>query len=634
MVTRISSFSEVLDTQFHKQFRVEGSTTTGLTFGYSSGIVSQQVPVTVAAGTVALTNNATNYVYLTDAPAVAAATSIPGSGVLYVLYEVVTSGGAITTITDFRNVRTLNAVQAAAPTWTELMTALSPSIWYEMDDGPSPYANSGDAPAATTLVDGGSGTPIDQTDLVAVPEQSEAIEMPAFRSGHLRSASGVRLQMSSSPSATGTILLLFRSFGGANDRVLLTDTDAGQQDEGLIVKLENDRMRISFEDSPNAYTVTLAYSVVNVDDDNWHLLTIAQPGDGTGFDVHVDGTDYTSSLVEVAATLSRDSWFDDAFVNSDSLCIGNWDTNSPADWAPVNAVFDEFAYFDGDVLTTTENSDLWDSLSLTANSGFLHTLNEIIADNAAVAHAYLLTNVDGSQSTDAIENLADQTNWSTMTKVTATVAPGYRQAGWRTEGPKSINFDGASNAEYFTVSPAANLPMDSGFGVAIFKTDAAVSGGNDTIFSYTNNTSSDIASINVQPGGAGQLIIRQNTSSNQYNTVVDATGDTPAIDLDDTDWHLVIYNQPKDGNGIEWWLDGTKYIATDSEVTETTTGVATVDDFYDELAAVGVASFGAQDPGTPNGHFDGNIGFFALIEHDITDSEAADLWTAFSGELA
>ena len=81
-------------------FSQEADTTTGLTFGYYGGSVyNGSTNVVTAAGTIALTASATNYVEVDNAGVVHANTVSFTAGRLP-LYTVVTSSGAITTVTN------------------------------------------------------------------------------------------------------------------------------------------------------------------------------------------------------------------------------------------------------------------------------------------------------------------------------------------------------------------------------------------------------------------------------------------------------------------------------------------------------------------------------------------------------
>jgi hypothetical protein len=85
-------------------FANAAGTTTGLTYGYQAGVIrADNVTTAVSAGTVALTNTATNYVEITGAGVVSANTTGFTSG-RFPLCTAVTSGGTIGTITDKRGV--------------------------------------------------------------------------------------------------------------------------------------------------------------------------------------------------------------------------------------------------------------------------------------------------------------------------------------------------------------------------------------------------------------------------------------------------------------------------------------------------------------------------------------------------
>lgn len=78
-------------------------TTTGLTFGYNSGVVrNDNVIATTAAGTIALTDASTNYIEVTPSTGVITTNTTGFTTLRVPLFEVTTSGGAITLVTDRR----------------------------------------------------------------------------------------------------------------------------------------------------------------------------------------------------------------------------------------------------------------------------------------------------------------------------------------------------------------------------------------------------------------------------------------------------------------------------------------------------------------------------------------------------
>jgi len=99
MTTRMLSYGRMVeDAPMSGQHSVDADTTTGLTFGLTGGLIREDAAVaTVAAGTVTLTDNTTNYVKA-FAGAYGTGTT-PDQGLLY---KVTTSGGAITAIVDCR----------------------------------------------------------------------------------------------------------------------------------------------------------------------------------------------------------------------------------------------------------------------------------------------------------------------------------------------------------------------------------------------------------------------------------------------------------------------------------------------------------------------------------------------------
>lgn len=103
MTLRIGANSTILGTQLYAMFQWDPDTTTGLTFGYLSGYINTTGtnPLFIAAGTVVLTDDTTNYVYATTS-AIETAIAIPVDAE-HLLHEVVTASGVITSVTDKRD---------------------------------------------------------------------------------------------------------------------------------------------------------------------------------------------------------------------------------------------------------------------------------------------------------------------------------------------------------------------------------------------------------------------------------------------------------------------------------------------------------------------------------------------------
>lgn len=78
-------------------------TTTGLTFGYKAGVVrNDNVVSTTAAGTIAMTDSTTNYVEVTPSTGAITSNTSAFTTLRIPLFEVTTSGGAITGVVDRR----------------------------------------------------------------------------------------------------------------------------------------------------------------------------------------------------------------------------------------------------------------------------------------------------------------------------------------------------------------------------------------------------------------------------------------------------------------------------------------------------------------------------------------------------
>ena len=100
--TTINPLGRIANSSIGNKFKYDPDTTTGLNFGYQGGrYQADGNEVTVPAGTVTLIDNETNIIQMSlggDITAVA-----QGNEGVFILYKVVTSGGAITTITDLRS---------------------------------------------------------------------------------------------------------------------------------------------------------------------------------------------------------------------------------------------------------------------------------------------------------------------------------------------------------------------------------------------------------------------------------------------------------------------------------------------------------------------------------------------------
>lgn len=102
MVTFLGSNSEVLDTSIYAGFSTDPGNITGLTFALEAGkLTTGSGSTVVAAGTVSLTDDTTNYVYIDSGSVAVGDDTIPASAT-HLLYEVVTASGVITGITDLR----------------------------------------------------------------------------------------------------------------------------------------------------------------------------------------------------------------------------------------------------------------------------------------------------------------------------------------------------------------------------------------------------------------------------------------------------------------------------------------------------------------------------------------------------
>lgn len=103
MTFKVKANSAVIDTYMATTCKTDPSTTTGLTFGYTAGLTSDDdTSSIIAAGTLTLVDNDTNYVYVNQG-SIAVATTLPGT-ISDLCYIVTTASGAITDIEDTRGI--------------------------------------------------------------------------------------------------------------------------------------------------------------------------------------------------------------------------------------------------------------------------------------------------------------------------------------------------------------------------------------------------------------------------------------------------------------------------------------------------------------------------------------------------
>ncbi len=103
MITKVNSTSRILNTSLYGEFGVDGANTSGLNFAVFGGDVTVDLVNNVVAGsTEALTDDATNAVYIDNAFAVGSSLFAALPLTAMALYRVTTVSGAITLVEDLR----------------------------------------------------------------------------------------------------------------------------------------------------------------------------------------------------------------------------------------------------------------------------------------------------------------------------------------------------------------------------------------------------------------------------------------------------------------------------------------------------------------------------------------------------
>ena len=250
-------------------------TTTGLTFGYQAGRVrNDNVVADTSAGTVAMTDNDVNYVEVHPTTGVVSS-NLVGFTTLYVpLFEVTTSGAAITLVTDKRTWASLAGAGGGGHTQNTDTGTSSTSFVLNNTEAGTPSANAsfaverGTSPNVSLrwnettdtweqTVDGTTFTPLGAPDLgtqelckfVSFEDPPEVVNLTA----HTTDSGYVQVDLTSDPDFTSIV----SGLQGMLLRVQYDDSAPDASTNVLFRKIENpvasptESMRVFARDSAN-----------------------------------------------------------------------------------------------------------------------------------------------------------------------------------------------------------------------------------------------------------------------------------------------------------------------------------------------------------------------------------------------
>lgn len=302
-------------------FEYDPNTTTGLTFGYSSGDFFFGGMNNIPAGTVVLSASSTNLVYIDFASGIqiSATTTgnLPSRAASVLLYVVETDASGITSIGDYRNWLTGStidegAVQPVPAALADLISGMDAVLFYNVE-GESTISNTGssDAEDLGSYVDG-------SITQVSSPIGNAAEFDDACYGGAYSLYPNFQSALEGLGS-TGCVAIGFKQDGGAanTDYLFVTLNDSGFQSFKVEWRsngsLSCEMFRSLASDGWNFNTVT-----TGLDDNQWHMILIVQDGT-TGEPIcYIDGVDDNVSV----GNSTTDLWFGDLWAGTDPTRFG------------------------------------------------------------------------------------------------------------------------------------------------------------------------------------------------------------------------------------------------------------------------------------------------------------------------
>lgn len=147
--------------------------------------------------------------------------------------------------------------------------------------------------------------------------------------------------------------------------------------------------------------------------------------------------------------------------------------------------------------------------------------------------------------------------------------------------------------------------------------------GTLTLFDQTNATGSTFIDFRIRSDGALQFQVRRSSTANQYS----ATTDQTPITINNI--FMITFRQPADGTGIEIavnaeFLDNTNW-------TITTTGTATVDDWFQAVTTATRPAIGATNRTVPISFYSGRMAQVYADSTLLTDEQILALYNTGLG---
>ena len=312
MVTKLSD--TVVETAVEKQFRNIAGENSGLNFEIAAGKVMEVAGlVEIPQQTLALTDDTTNYVYLSfDAATVAlgSGTTLPTLG--HLLFTVVTASAAISSIVDHRW-RAMEGRLQPLGSFNELDDFLDVNSWayYPMRESATGHADS-QSNGPTLTERSANGTAYGLPGLTRGSPIHGAIHtLGGSANNRTLTASGGIAADNWTEGGISAIIHMHHLSGGSTANVIMqqtwTDTTA---DDAEFAVLDNGELRFRVDFGSHFILVRSATGTIL--EGVTYVVMVMQNNDGNGPLLYVDGVDVTNSVSYGGSMTGPDEWVSDA----------------------------------------------------------------------------------------------------------------------------------------------------------------------------------------------------------------------------------------------------------------------------------------------------------------------------------
>ena len=206
------------------------------------------------------------------------------------------------------------------------------------------------------------------------------------------------------------------------------------------------------------------------------------------------------------------------------------------------------------------------------------------------------------------------------TPVNGTVVGGVTQGALgllndRDPNPTSYDFNGTDGRIDFGSSA---LMTTRSTGIANFWINSDTLIADQTMFDQTNAGGSIFIDFRLTALGGLGFQVRRNGSANQYAVFTDQTPIVAGVTS------MVTFRQQNNGTGIEIFVNGSQL--SNAGWTITTTGTATIDDWFIDVTTANLPCIGAVRRTVPITFFNGRIAQVYLDSTILTDREIVMLY--------